>query len=96
MLVATLLVSGCATVDDLKGRFVPGSTASTDDAGDSLVADIERGLRELGYSPGTVDGYLDIRTEAAIQDFQLDHDLRIDGRATPELLKALEAMKSDS
>ncbi|MEZ5653887.1 MAG: peptidoglycan-binding domain-containing protein [Burkholderiaceae bacterium] len=57
----------------------------------SLLMQIEQRLSELGYDPGPVDGRLTARTEAAIQDFQLDNGLKIDGRATKSLLQSLQS-----
>lgn len=93
-----IALSSCATVDTVKGtlssRFssTEGSSIqpNTDTAKTrSLVADIEQGLATLGYDPGVIDDKKDARTEAAIQDFQLDQNLRIDGRATEKLLAAV-------
>lgn len=60
-----------------------------------LLVDIQEKLRALDYYSGPISGKLDSRTEAAIQDFQLDNDLRINGRPTQSLLeeidKAMEA-----
>lgn len=53
----------------------------------SMITSIQENLTALGYSPGPADGNLTSKTEAAIQDFQLDNDLRIDGRPSPKILE---------
>ncbi len=59
-----------------------------------LLVDIQEKLRVLGYYSGPISGRLDSRTEAAIQDFQLDNDLRINGRPTQALLDAIDQAAS--
>ena len=55
-----------------------------------LLTSIQESLDELGYAPGRTDGNMDPQTEAAIQDFQLDNDLRISGRPSEKLLEAIQ------
>lgn len=55
-----------------------------------LLVDVQEKLRILGYYTGPISGKLDSRSEAAIQDFQLDNDLRIDGRASASLLREID------
>lgn len=55
-----------------------------------LLVEVQEKLMTLGYKPGSTNGKLDARTEAAIQDFQLDHDLRINGRPSKSLLQAID------
>lgn len=62
----------------------------------SMLLQIEQRLFELGYNPGTVDGQLSARTEAAIQDFQLDNDLKIDGKPSQQLLETLQRARKKS
>lgn len=61
-----------------------------------LLIEIQEKLRTLDYYSGPISGKLDSRSEAAIQDFQLDKNLRIDGRPTSALLdeidKALDSL----
>jgi len=54
------------------------------------VAEVQRLLTELGYAPGPQDGLMGPKTAAAIQAFQRDRALTVDGRATPRLLAALK------
>ncbi|MEY6432921.1 peptidoglycan-binding domain-containing protein [Thioalkalicoccus limnaeus] len=52
----------------------------------STVQDIQRELNRLGYNAGPVDGSMGPRTRAAIQAYQRDHDLRVDGQPNSSLL----------
>lgn len=54
--------------------------------GSSTVLDIQRELNRLGYNAGPVDGVMGARTRAAIQAYQRDHDLLVDGQPTASLL----------
>ena len=55
-----------------------------------LLLEVQEKLTTLGYYSGAADGKRDSRTEAAIQDFQLDNDLRINGRPSKSLLKRID------
>jgi len=55
-----------------------------------LLVDVQEKLRILGYYSGPISGKLDSRSEAAIQDFQLDNDLRINGRPSGSLLQKID------
>ena len=57
----------------------------------SVLTKIQTLLKEKGYYEGEINGNFTATTEAAIQDYQLDKGLRIDGRANKELLAVLEA-----
>ena len=53
------------------------------------ISEIQSKLAKLGYFSGQVDGNFNAATEAAIQDYQLDNGLRIDGRPTEKLREML-------
>lgn len=97
-MLITLMLAGCQTAKESASRFgIPGFSEKSTPVADTLVLEIESALLELGYSPGTVDGHLDVRTEAAIQDYQLDNDLQINGSADRSLLDALtESLKQQN
>ena len=96
-----LLLSACSAVGSSIGGFVGkddansvGPSESTGDqnlnyTGDKLVYRIQEQLKTLGYYSGSVDGKLTSRTEASIQDFQLESGIPIDGKATELLLDQL-------
>ena len=52
----------------------------------STVLEIQRELNRLGYNPGPVDGWMGARTREAIQAYQRDHGLLVDGQPTSSLL----------
>ncbi len=60
-------------------------TAYADPASPELVRSIQSGLTELAYETGPVDGLVGPRTRGAIRQYQQDHGLLSDGRATKEL-----------
>lgn len=101
--IGVSIISGCATVDDVRNQIseklgrdkspteqtataVPVASPNA-----SLAGQIQEKLTELGYKPGRITGKSNSRTEAAIQDFQLDNDLRVDGRVSVTLLETLNA-----
>jgi peptidoglycan hydrolase-like protein with peptidoglycan-binding domain len=49
----------------------------------SEALELETTLADNGYDPGPVDGIIDSETRAAIQDFQLDHQLAATGIIDP-------------
>lgn len=57
------------------------------------ILKIEQDLDALAFPPGAVDGIADAETAAAIRDFQRAAGLPEDGRATPELLEELGALR---
>lgn len=55
------------------------------------IAQAQRWLEELGYSPGPADGIMGIRTTKAARRFQQDHgQLKVDGIIGPATLSALQ------
>lgn len=59
-------------------------------AGTADVKSIQSGLSSLGYRPGPADGVLGTQTRAAIDRYQSDHKLLVDGRATVALARHIE------
>ena len=57
---------------------------------EKILVAIQVHLTTLGYYAGAQDGVFSASTEAAIQDFQLDNSLRIDGKPTQAVLEAIE------
>lgn len=51
----------------------------------ALVRSVQEGLATRGYQPGPVDGIYGARTKAAIESFQRDHGLDVNGQVTPAL-----------
>ncbi len=55
-----------------------------------LIARIQAELIKLGYKIGTVDGILGNSTSAAIEHFQQQHELEVDGKISEALLNLLK------
>jgi peptidoglycan hydrolase-like protein with peptidoglycan-binding domain len=55
------------------------------------VLEIQRELNLLGYDAGPVNGFVGERTRSAIQAYQRDHNLLVDGRPTSNLLSHVRA-----
>lgn len=88
-LLAALLLGSSA----LSGAVIPGSAQAQ--AGGTpvqlaqasgVVLDIQRELNRLGYNAGPEDGLMGARTRGAIQAYQRDNNLLVDGQATSALL----------
>lgn len=63
--------------------------APSQPAPDATVQAIQSRLNELGYEAGTADGLMGRGTRLAIQTFQRDNGLAVDGDATAALLQLL-------
>jgi lysozyme len=55
------------------------------------VRQLQRGLRALGYEPGTIDGAYGPATRQAIIEFQEDNQIEADGIAGRATLRAVNA-----
>jgi len=77
--------TGAAPVAGSAGATPPVATNST-------VVAIQQQLNRLGYDAGTADGLIGPRTTSAIRQYQRDHNLLIDGRATPELANHVQSL----
>ncbi len=88
-----VLLSGSLMLG-LAGPALAQSASSTSPATANLqiaqvantVLEIQRELNRLGYSAGPVDGWMGSRTRAAIQAYQRDNGLLVDGQPTSSLL----------
>jgi peptidoglycan hydrolase-like protein with peptidoglycan-binding domain len=68
-------------------------TASTGAAeGDETVRQIQLKLAELGYEPGSADGFPGDKTREAIMSFERDRGLPSTGLPTPRILVEIERM----
>jgi peptidoglycan hydrolase-like protein with peptidoglycan-binding domain len=78
----------------LEGSVVPaaGTTGLTDAVG---VEEIERLLQAIAFAPGTIDGYLDSKTEDAIKEFEKAAGREPTGQPTVALLEELRAVSHD-
>jgi hypothetical protein len=77
------------------GGSIPALQRKTVIAGvftsDSLTKQTQRLLAARGYDPGAADGIMGSRTIKAIQEFQRDHRMIIDGKLSLLLLSSLAA-----
>lgn len=102
--IFSMLVLGCAsTIEGVKSDIgkvgQKAGIIKSEDGGtqkkllispkQKRISEIQSKLADLGYYSGDIDGNFDAATEAAIQDYQLDNGLRIDGRPTEKLREAL-------
>ncbi len=53
------------------------------------VKQLQQALKDNGYDPGNIDGIFGSRTRQAVQNFQRDNGLVVDGIAGPKTLSAL-------
>jgi peptidoglycan hydrolase-like protein with peptidoglycan-binding domain len=59
-------------------------------ANQSAVTRVQAGLTQLGYDPGPIDGAMGPKTKYAIERYQRDHRLTVDGRPTLALARHME------
>ena len=69
----------------------PVAQAST--ASKQTVVEIQKGLKDMGYDPGAVDGINGQQTQQAIREYQKDHGLIVDGQATPGLMNHIKQQR---
>lgn len=65
---------------------------TTPEPADDTVRRIQLKLAELGYAPGTTDGFAGDKTHEAILSFERDRGLPETGYPTPDILAELERM----
>ncbi len=68
-----------------------GSATPAPDPDPQIVA-VQEILADLGYAPGSIDGFIGPATKRAIEDFEIDRGLDMTGRITPALLQELTAV----
>ncbi len=57
----------------------------------STVQQIQEKLNQLGYDTGEANGEYSANTEVAIQDFQLENDLTVNGKPSVSLLRVINS-----
>jgi peptidoglycan hydrolase-like protein with peptidoglycan-binding domain len=82
-----LLATACSSSDssDTTAAVSTGNTEST-----VIVKEIQTTLKALGYDTGPVDGVFGASTVAALEDFQSDAGITVDGKYGPDTHEALE------
>lgn len=61
---------------------------------EEIVTHVQQELAKLGYNPGVADGIYGKKTRSAIEAFQKDQDLEVDGKASMELIGHLQAAQA--
>ena len=86
-----LQINGIADVETLTALFSDTALPYTMASGDtgSAVQKLQDRLRELGYFPGESTGYYGNLTVSAVEEFQKQNSLAIDGKAGRETRSAL-------
>lgn len=69
---------------------VPSTGLKPGDKG-TAVRQLQRALKSVGYSPGSIDGSYGPSTESAVKQFQQAHNLVADGVAGSKTLAALRS-----
>jgi len=60
------------------------------------VMELQKGLAQLGYAVGTVDGKYGAKTEVAIRSFQKERGLKVDGLAGKQTIEELKRLIGQS
>ena len=82
--------SGRSVLDSLEKTSSPSTRKPTEGSDDDLVLWIQQKLEMLGLHPGPEDGKMGPRTRAAIEAYQAEHGLAVNGLATEELSHHLQ------
>jgi len=87
--LATVMVAGTAYAQAPSGGAMrvmrKGGTAT----GDEMVKAAQQALKDKGHDPGTVDGRMGARTQAALRDFQKAQGMEPTGELDPKTTQAL-------
>jgi peptidoglycan hydrolase-like protein with peptidoglycan-binding domain len=78
-------LTGGLTDADFLNLGDPIWASSEKPANQAAVSRVQAGLMKLGYDPGPIDGVKGGKTTQAIQAYQRDNGLLVDGRASHEL-----------
>ena len=75
---------------------VATSTGYSRPGGSQRVREVQKRLNRLGYGAGEVDGLFGPLTQAAVQAFQADSELAVDGIVGPQTLRGLRTRTSQN
>lgn len=89
LLVSILSVALCFLASPTRAQTASGATRDSPSSFQHLVLDIQGMLTELGYRPGGVDGIVGQRTRQAIQRYQSNTGLTVDGHPSESLRQHL-------
>jgi peptidoglycan hydrolase-like protein with peptidoglycan-binding domain len=90
--VATVKTEPVARAPEGVPAAVPETASETEVAADPQIIQIQKLLSDLGYGPLQADGVMGENTEIAIKRFQLNWDLPITGKVSPDLVTRLESV----
>ena len=101
---AAALVAAACSSDDSNSTTTTGATPTTSSGSSSsaaeIVVEIQKGLTELGYYSGPIDGIYGPATTDGVRALQSDLGVTVDGRYGPEthaaLVKALGGVESEA
>ncbi|WP_299615377.1 peptidoglycan-binding protein [Pelagibius sp.] len=83
-------LTGALTDEDLINLGDPIWASDDKPANASAITRVQAGLARLNYNPGPADGVQGTQTTNAIEEYQRDHGLTVDGRATEALARHIE------
>lgn len=75
---------------EASGGGAPGTSTDPAGAGENLILQVQRALVSVGSAPGVPDGKMGPATRTAIEDYQAQQGLSVDGKATEALLGHLK------
>jgi len=91
-----------AAAPSAPARSQSASSPSSSSAGadpyysDNVTQMVQRQLKALGYDPGTTDGTDSMQTSIAISQFQAENNMKVTGKASPQLAGVLSARLSNN
>lgn len=85
-------VGGGEVLETVKTAPAEANPAGADPVTDPQIIQIQKLLSDLGYGPLQADGVMGENTEIAIKRFQLNWDLPITGKVSPDLVSRLESV----
>ena len=92
----TTVAAGATDTTAATGATETTKPASGHDVSSAIVKEIQTTLTALGYDPGPVDGIYGWGTITALEEFQEDAGIAVDGKYGPETHKAMEEAASES
>ncbi len=88
---AQFMIAGKRSSAAARGPAGRQRARTPDDGSDARlrVAKIQRALKKIGFDPGPIDNVAGVRTRKAILAYQRNYGLKLDGKASLELLQHL-------
>ncbi|MCZ6771545.1 MAG: peptidoglycan-binding domain-containing protein, partial [Proteobacteria bacterium] len=88
---AQFMIGGKRSSAAARGPAGRQRARTPDDGSDARlrVAEIQRALKKIGFDPGPIDNVAGVRTRKAILAYQRNYGIKLDGKASLELLRHL-------